>query len=273
MIMKNILGILKPRKKLHIFYRHIHAGLGANRPTWFTHEACFLSLLHSIAHAKSVSLDIELIVLFDGNQESYESDFIRKYYEQFNSIAGIDAVKFELQIFQGGSQRLAGLYLLDQIYQRDYPSGDYVYLLENDYLHDYDWVYFFNQLISSSIPFDYVSLYDHPDKYPFRKGFHEMHTGLVSRVYVAGDRHWRTVPSTCYSFITSAKKFKEDFEILKSDLMDHQMFAELEKKERVVLSPIPGLATHCMVNLLSPGVEWERFLAPPSVSKLSQRVS
>jgi hypothetical protein len=56
--------------------------------------------------------------------------------------------------------------------------------------------------------------------------------------------------------------------VLKSDLMDHQLFAELEKKGRVVLSPIPGLATHCMVNLLSPGVDWGRFLLPPPSSNL-----
>lgn len=271
--MKNIFNMFKPKKKLHIFYKHIHAARGENRPDWFTHEACFVNLLHSIKLAKSVPLEIELNVLFDGTQESYESDFIKEYYEQARSISDVDAVEFKLQIFKGGSQRLAGLYLLDQIYQRNYPSSDYVYILENDYLHDYDWVYFFNQLISSDIPFDYVSLYDHSDKYPFMKGFHEMHTGLVSFIYVAGDRHWRTVPSTCYSFITSAKKFQEDFEILKSDLMDHQMFAELEKKGRVVLSPIPGLATHCMVNLLSPGVDWEKFLASPPLSKLSQGAS
>jgi hypothetical protein len=46
--------------------------------------------------------------------------------------------------------------------------------------------------------------------------------------------------------------------------MDHQMFAELENKGRILLSPIPGLATHCMTNLLSPSIDWERFLRPLS---------
>jgi hypothetical protein len=47
---------------------------------------------------------------------------------------------------------------------------------------------------------------------------------------------------------------------LKSDLMDHEMFAELEKKGRILLTPIPGLSTHCVNNLLSPCVDWEKYL-------------
>ena len=174
----------------------------------------------------------------------------------------VESIQFKLQMYEGGSQRLAGLYMLEQALGRQYAQGDFIYLLENDYLHDYDWIYFVNQLITSDVPFDYISLYDHADKYPFRQGFHEMHKNLFSKIYVAGDRHWRTVPSTCYSFIVSAKKFKEDIGILESDLMDHQMFAELENKGRILLSPIPGLATHCMTNLLSPSIDWETFLRP-----------
>jgi len=271
--MKNIFEIIKPRKKLHIFYKHVHSAIGKNRPNWFTHEACFLNLLRSIAYSKKIPLNIELLVLFDGTRESYDSDFIKKYYEKRSGDLSINGVDFNLEIFKGGSQRLAGIHLLEEAFRREYGKEDYIYILENDYLHDYSWMHFINQLITSDVQFDYISLYDHSDKYPFTKGFHEMHQNLTSKIYVAGDRHWRTVPSTCYSFVVSAKKLKEDIEILKSDLMDHQMFAELEKKRRVVLSPIPGLATHCMVNLLSPGVEWERFLLPPPVSNLFQGVS
>jgi len=264
--MKNIFNILKPRKKLHIFYKHIHSAPGKNRPNWFSHESCFLNLLRSISYSDQTPIDIDLTVLFDGGQESYERDFIKKYYENFFKDKSLEAIKFKLQMYQGGSQRLAGLYMLEQAYQREYGQQDYIYLLENDYLHAYDWIYFLNQLISSDIPFDYISLYDHADKYLFSKGFHEMHRNLQSTVYVAGNRHWRTVPSTCYSFIVSAKKFKEDIGILRSDLMDHQMFADLEEKGRIVVSPIPGLATHCMTNLLSPTVDWEKFLLPLPVS-------
>jgi hypothetical protein len=256
--------MLKPRKKIHIFYKHIHSGPGKNRPSWFTHEACFLNLLRSIEYSKNIPIDIELNVLFDGTQESYESDFIKKYYEEDLAGIGSNPIRFNLQIFEGGSQRLAGLYLLDEIKRRDFRGGDYVYILENDYLHNFNWIYYINQLISSEVPFDYISLYDHSDKYPYRDGFHEMHANLMSRLYVAGGRHWRTVPSTCYSFIVSVEKFNQDLDILSSDLMDHQVFAELEGRGRSVLSPIPGLATHCMTNLLSPCIEWKNFLQPPS---------
>ncbi|OLY96017.1 hypothetical protein [Polynucleobacter sphagniphilus] len=267
--MKNILNFLRPRKKLHIFYKHIHSGVGKNRPDWFSHEICFINLLRSLDQ-KNLELDVDLTVLFDGTPESYEENFISRYYRDGACNFGGNNFKFNLEIFKGGSQRLAGLHLLNKVRTMNYSLNDYVYILENDYLHDYSWVRHLNQLLSSDIPVDYISLYDHPDKYPYTKGFHESHVNLQSKIYVAGDRHWRSIPSTCYSFIVSIEKFNEDLEILSSDRMDHQVFDELAKKERLLLSPIPSLATHCMVNLLSPGIDWDQFLLPPMASRLRE---
>ena len=271
--MKNILNFLKPRKKLHIFYKHVDSDAGKNRPEWFTHEICFLNLLHSIGCATQVPLDVDLTVLFDGTEESYQKNFISKYHPAHGGSPKNDLVQFDLQIFQGGSQRLAGLYLMDFVSQKKYSDNDYIYLLENDYLHDFGWVQSLESLIRSEIPFDYVSLYDHRDKYPHEIGFHEMHKDLQSKIYIAGNRHWRTVPSTCSSFILAVKTFSQDLGILKAELMDHEMFDALEKKGRILLSPIPGLATHCMINLLSPCIEWEKFLQPPVLPETKLRVN
>ena len=32
-----------------------------------------------------------------------------------------------------------------------------------------------------------------------------------------------------------------------------------EAKERVILSPLPGLSTHCMDGLMSPTIDWEKI--------------
>ena len=256
MRLTNFFNFIKPNKKLHIFYKHIHSQIGKNRPDWFNHEKCFANLIASLELTRTLPLSIRLTVLFDEANGLYEDDFVSQYF--FNSHD--HCFEYEFQKYLGGSQRLAGLYLLDYIDKKNISDNEYIYILENDYLHTFDWTHHFYELLNNNLAFDYVSLYDHADKYPFRKGFHEMHSSLQSKVFVAGQRHWRTVPSTCYSFITKGKIFREDFKILKSDLMDHEMFAELEKKGRILLTPIPGLSTHCMNNLLSPCVDWEKYL-------------
>ena len=41
---------------------------------------------------------------------------------------------------------------------------------------------------------------------------------------------------------------------------DHNKWVYLqEHKSRFLLSPIPGLSTHCMDGLLSPTIEWNKI--------------
>jgi hypothetical protein len=134
-----------------------------------------------------------------------------------------------------------------------------VYFLENDYLHDPRWISCLEELINSQIPFDYVSLYDHPDKYLYSDSFHDMHQKLVSKIFFTKTVHWRTTPSSCASFITSMENFRKDIPILKMGLMDHLMFDELGKLGKIMVSPIPSLSTHCMARFLAPCIQWERY--------------
>jgi hypothetical protein len=253
--LKKFLSTIKPKKKLHIFYKHVHSATGRNRPHWFTHEKCFQNLLFSL-ESKKTPFTVHLTVLFDESLGSYEDDFVSQYSLNSNNYS----FSYALEKYHGGSQRLAGLHLLNYIANTNVADHDLIYILENDYLHAFDWMQHLYELQSSDLVFDYVSLYDHSDKYLFQNGFHKNYANLQSQIFVAGQRHWRTVPSTCYTFITRGKTFREDFEILKSDLMDHQMFGELEKKGRTLISPIPSLATHCMSTYLSPCISWEKYL-------------
>jgi hypothetical protein len=248
------------RRQLHIIYRHVAASAVSaprkDRPDWFTHENCFSNLMHTLALSNPSNLSVNLHVLFDGDQKGYEADFIRKYVDIMRQSSPENVRRWHLEIFKGGSQALAMQYALNYIERCHFSDNDYIYLLENDYLHQNNWVVELNDLLESQIPFDYISLYDHHDKYPFHKGFHEMHHHLTAKLFVTKGRHWRTTPSACATFITSMKTFRADRAILGSGLMDHLMFDELAKRGRVVVSPIPSLSTHCMTRFLAPCINW-----------------
>ena len=262
--MKKLLYKLLPSKKLQIIYRHVGVNasqvISKDRPKWFTHEICFANLVKTIKDSRNSGMEVNLHVLFDGNEETYAKDFIKQYYEAAQSSSTPDLLKFKLKIFEGGSQYLAMQNAINYIEGSNFSEQDYIYLLENDYLHDSRWITSLDELLKSHIPFDYISLYDHPDKYPFNKCSHEMHQELVSKLFFTKTMHWRTTPSSCASFITSMKVFKEDNSILRMGLMDHLMFDELNKIGRVMVSPIPSLSTHCMARFLAPCIKWESYL-------------
>ncbi len=247
------------KKKLHIFYRHVHIDHPnlKNREKWFSFESCFKNLIVSISQ-DAIPLDIDLTVMFDGDEESYGKDFLADFMRKYSQQSR--GAKVEINIFKGGSDKNSSLETLSYVMRKNYSDDDWIYFLENDYLHIPDWVSKFSSLINSSIPFEYVSLYDHRDKYQFSKRFHEMHIDLKSKIYITDNHHWRTVPSTCASFLVSMRTLREDYDVLKTGLMDHQIFDILVgNKNRVLLSPIPGLSTHVMVDLMSPFIDWKKI--------------
>lgn len=255
-----ILSFLEPlrnsmqkKNKLLIIYRHTPLVSAIHeRPDWFCYESCFLSLLKSFNRDSLENFDIKLTILFDGDLKSWNENFISSYIDFKN-------IQFEYQIFHGGSQKDSTWYALDYA-AKNYNQGyRYIYFLENDYVHDPSWLIQFAEIIRANIPFDYLSLYDHPDKYEYSQSFHPFHKGLTSRIYTCGDRYWRSAPSTCGSYIVKTDIFEKDFSILKSGLMDHLLFDQLALKERILLTPLPGLATHCMTRFLSPYVNWKLF--------------
>ena len=145
--------------------------------------------------------------------------------------------------------------LLEYIKSQTIEPGDLIYFLENDYLHVNNWPDKIIELFSTYKGLDYVSLYDHNDKY-----FLPDYENLVSKIVTTDTHHWRTAPSTCGSFIISRETFEKDLDIWTTTVGDHNTFLWLnENRERFVFTPIPGLSTHCMEGLLSPTINWKEL--------------
>jgi len=259
--------VINLERELIIFYRHVHIKTdktsrdpNKRRPDWFSHEVCFRNLLQTIRH-DPLAGRVKLVIVYDGPVEDFASDFIASYYA--NTSLGL-----EIQFIRGGSDRNSFLITLSLVRAAGLRDGDLVYLLENDYLHQHGWVSKVFELYSAGLQFDYISLYDHRDKYHY-----EMYANLTSRLVYSPSHHWRTAPSTCASFIFEQRVFERDHDVLNLGLNDHYFFTKLIAEQgRVLLTPVPGLSTHSMESYLSPVVDWAKLAREAATGLGKQRI-
>lgn len=120
-------------------------------------------------------------------------------------------------------------------------KDELIYFVEDDYLHHPSA---YKVLMEGQHLGDYITLYDHPDKYTSFYNF-----GETSKVLKTKSSHWRYTQSTCMTFLTKPKILIEDWNIWEkytseSHPNDYQIFVDLEKKGRKLIQPIPGMACH-----------------------------
>jgi hypothetical protein len=242
-------------RTLHIYYRHVHVKAdqfsrdpNKARPAWFSHERCFRNLLHTVI-SDPLGKNVKITIVYDSSPEDFMTDFIAGYYG--NRDYGLN-----LQLIKGGSDLNSFLITLAMIQATQMPGTDLIYLLENDYMHQPGWVSKVFELYNSQQKFDMVSLYDHRDKYDS-----PMYDTLTAKIVYSRSHHWRTAPSTCASFILSRATLDRDMDVLGQGLNDYYFFSKLiGERGRVLLTPLPGLATHSMEGYLSPTVQWDTLV-------------
>jgi len=244
--------------ELKIFYLHYNTKNSApkDRPSWFSYENCLKNLISTIGNV-GPDASIKLILVFDGSMESFKCDFSSKYFD-LNPVQYADGIQREVAFISAGDGSAATRQALRLIFDRyQHKDDDMIYLLENDYMHVQGWVDQVKALLESKIPFDYLSLYDHADKYQFTSSYDGRYDALKSKLFFCNNMYWRTTPSTCFSFISKANTLHSDkffFEKLK----DRLIFPFLNfTKGRILISPMPSLSTHCMTRYLAPIVNWE----------------
>lgn len=227
------------KKTLHIFYLHynIEKSDGKNRPQWFDYEKCLKNLLKTIEGRE----DVKLYIMMDGDKNNFISNYnLNIHYELLSS---------------GRNNFLRTYKYAKLIALKENNEKDLFYFLENDYLHVMGWVDKVFELFNTYSNLNYVSLYDHNDKY-----FLPMYDNLTSKIFTTPTHHWRTTPSTCGTYIIDKKTFLEDYDVPFQMAGDHNKFIWLNQtKSRSVVTPIPGLSTHCMESLMSPTIDWNSY--------------
>lgn len=175
----------------------------------------------------------------------------------------------------------------------DNKGDDSVYLLEDDYFH----LPGSRMILEEGLLIaDYVTLYDHPDKYVLAKdngnpmNFADL---KKTRIQITKSSHWMDVTSTTMTFACKVRTLMEDLPVwlrytVTRNPKDFRAFVELtqnriceaflfllrnkkrlafvimknfltKKKMRRVVSAIPAQATHAERKYLAPIVNWDRL--------------
>jgi glycosyltransferase involved in cell wall biosynthesis len=215
-----------------------------------------------------------LIVLCDNvSENTYQ--MVQKYVEKNN-----------IYLTNNGNTGsfLASLDIAKRIAEKEGLSDDTIfYFLEDDYLHRRGALQILVEAFRD-LKADYVTLYDHPDKYQnlkdpryvwghgmvdieengIRKPGIIYNVGKQDTIYVSTSTHWRTVESTTMTWATTAKNVKEDFEDLwklhegKPLPMGGTTFRMLAEKGKKLYSPITAYSTHAEEKWMSYFVDWKK---------------
>ncbi|MHA1284999.1 MAG: glycosyltransferase [Promethearchaeota archaeon] len=172
-------------------------------------------------------------------------------------------------------------------------DSELVYFAEDDYYYLPSQFKKMITFLKNNDDVDFVTPYDHLDHYSFP--FHN----YKSKIKVYANKHWRTINSTCCTFLTSRKilrKTKKVFQIYKNNTILLSSWVCLTKYKvfnpffiskylsfrkdisyyyykawrygwRQILfgrkwnlwCPIPTIATHMDKNYLSPTIDWKKI--------------
>jgi hypothetical protein len=180
-------------------------------------------------------------------------------------VEQIDSTRFfgDLNYYVGGSSAGSWRHVFDYAL-KNFKDDDVVYFLEDDYLHLPGSE---NAILEGITIADYVSLYDHNDKYiPGSQGgnpYIDTDGGEFTKVFRTKSHHWKLTNSTTMTFATTIRQLKKDEQTWRdftqgSHPNDFHCFLALRELGRSLITPIPGLSTHCEPRWASPGIDWSR---------------
>lgn len=163
------------------------------------------------------------------------------------------------------------MFALKKTFNHIFHDNDMIYFVEDDYVHMPNSPKYIIEGLEIA---DYVTLYDHPDKYV---NYGEVKNGCAgnpyiynnseqTRVYLTESIHWKKTNSTTMTFASRVKTLKEDFNIIKNYCSgtfphDFYMFRRIiEANNRLLISSLPGMSTHGETKHLSPLTDWSKHI-------------
>jgi hypothetical protein len=144
-----------------------------------------------------------------------------------------------------------------------FNDNEIVYFIENDYLHLPGSKRIIEEGLNE-IGADFVSLYDHPDKYIDGANPYVQGGGEMTRVMLSKSSHWKVTNSTTMTFASKVKTLRKTENILReytqgSYPRDFDMFVHLYNSAHYLVTPIPGYSTHGETAWLTPLINWSKI--------------
>lgn|GEM_PF-1520591 len=253
---------------LRVYYRYCPTERPEVRPKWFSKQLGLVSFAQSLKRDISSlrSNNVRWTLYIDRFEElnSDENCLLDKLSKEFD----IEIVKLETK-----SNTKAYQYVLNEACLAD--DKDKILFVEDDYLWLPEAIQEMNQTMDAIPEVDYLTPYDHPVRYDF--GYY----GGVdlphweNRIFLNGNRHYRSQESTCMTFMTRGRVIKQDRNLHlmyspgdKKCPNDRELFRRLQHlggnihnidEKRLLLGPMPSLATHVHEPYLAPTIDWEKL--------------
>jgi len=240
---------------IKVYYRISDAGYSKVKPQFVNNQNC-LTNFYSVFHINKNDINI-----FADNTSPETDELIQK-------ISKKAPIKTS---FGSSGQSFRNVY---EKAISENTDDTIIYFVENDYIHNWGSM---NAIIEGiEMGADYVTLYDHPDKYidKDKGGNPEVENGgEITQVFLTNNYHWKLTNSTTMTFAATVKTLIRDAYVIKKHTSgsyptDYQMCVELRALGKTMISPIPGLATHGETMWLSPLIDWQEVMNN-SISKFS----
>jgi hypothetical protein len=232
---------------MKILYRISDAGYNKVKPDYINNENCLKNFIYVFGNK-----DLQIIA------DNCSEDTLKMITEY------VHPNKIEKVSVGHG----AGTFNLALSRALTYEDSEIVYFVENDYLHKENALNILYQ--GFELGADYISLYDHPDKYIDGANPEVEGGGELTRVMLSRSCHWKLTNSTTMTFASKVSTLKKDENILRSFTQgsyprDFEMFLELRKIGRTLLTPIPGYSTHGETAWLTPLTDWNDISNNPNI--------
>jgi len=210
------------------------------RPIDFSRRLCYQNFIQTLENQNNINVTF----------------FLDTFYPMEGDHFILQQDKYPVIEIKHGTEGGSFCHMLDHVLANKYSSDTIIYFLEDDYLHRDGWVNVLREGIN--IPgVDYVTLYDHKDKY-----FLPQYKGLKSELFLTEHAHWRETPSTTNTYAMKYSILKRDYELHYAFSRgvkissDHKKFCTLRSQGSLLVSPIPGWSCHMEPDYMSPCIDW-----------------
>ncbi len=234
---------------MKIIYRMSDAGYKKEKPDYIDNETCLVNA--------STRFEREDWLVIADNCSDETTDMVKAVTTSFH--LGDSKLKSVSVGHGAGTFNIA----LDEALQ--YNDDDIVYFIENDYIHKPESA----KIIKAGFELgaSFIALQHHPDKYlhPSKASNTYCVGGAEdTRVYLTDSCHWKITNSTTMTFAAKVSTLKRVETILRKHTSgthpnDFQMFLELRQQGELLITPIPGYATHGETAWLSPLTDWREY--------------
>jgi hypothetical protein len=230
---------------MKIIYRISDSGYSKIKPKYINNRNCLWNAINTF---QEVNFE-DWVVIADNVSE--ETDVIIQGYVPKERIEYVS-------VGHG-----AGTFNLALDKALTFDDNEIVYFIENDYLHLPNSKKVIEEGLNE-IGADFVSLYDHPDKYIDGANPYVQGGGEMTRVMLSTSSHWKVTNSTTMTFASKVKTLRKTENILReytqgSYPRDFDMFVHLYNSAHYLVTPIPGYSTHGETAWLTPLIDWQKI--------------